>query len=445
MKPYQTRAPWGARSVALSLMSPPLQGRGRGGALMQIAMLKKQTSLFMQTPHPFPSPEGEGTRKENSFASTMRASRIGGFIAPLLLLHACTSAPVAPPAPTRVETVVPGKAVVVEAPPPLVAPASAPVAERRTTEAFTTWLETLRKDALARGISARTLDSALADIIPIQRVIDLDRSQPEIKASYMGYLRKRLTGAKIAGAQSALQDNSAALAAAERAFGVPARVIVGIWGMETNFGGFTGNFPVVQSLASLAYDGRRSAMFREELFSALTMVDRGDATLAQMRGSWAGAFGQPQFMPSSYLRYAVDGDSSGNRDIWNSLPDVFSSIGNCLTQSGWTPGSGWGLAVAPPAGFDPASVANPVQPKSCKSALGKHSLPKPIAEWKALGFVPNGSNSWPADDAMATLVQPDGPDGPSFLTLPNYRAILNYNCSNFYALSVLLLADAAAQ
>jgi membrane-bound lytic murein transglycosylase B len=369
------------------------------------------------------------------------------LIGPLLIasgmaLVSCSSAPDVAPVPVKI-------AAPVAPPTPVAPPVPAPVVPSayvsHNGQPFDVWRAALRQEALSRGISARVFDQAFEAVTPSERVIGLDRGQSEGKASYMSYLRNHLTGSKIAAAQSAYEMNTALLNKAQADHGVPGNVIVGIWGMETNFGSFIGNFPMIQALASLAYDGRRSAMFREELFAALTMMEKGDATLSQMRGSWAGAFGQPQFMPSSYLRYAVDGDANGNRDIWNSLPDVFGSIGNYLKQVGWAKGQGWGLAVAPPAGFNPATVATTVEPTKCKAALRKHSLPKAISAWKALGFVPNGNNGWPTDTAMATLVQPDGPEGPSFLTLPNYQTILNYNCSNFYALSVLLLADAAAQ
>jgi membrane-bound lytic murein transglycosylase B len=366
-----------------------------------------------------------------------------------VLLSACGAAPDS--------ASVPGKSQVAVSPAPVTMPSVIPVAAAvkpqaveypvsdapRATQPFAQWLMSLRHEALNRGISSQTLDQAFSNLVPSQRVIELDRNQADGTTSYFSYMRRRLTGAKIAEAQGALQENQEELKKAALVQGVPASVIVGIWGRETGYGANSGNFPVILALTSLAYDGRRGAMFREELFAALSILDKGYASLPQMRGSWAGAFGQPQFMPSSYLRYAVDGDANGVRDIWSSKPDVFASIGNYLKQAGWESGSGWGLAVAPPAGFDPASVKNTVEPERCKPALRKHSLVKPISEWKALGFVPNGTNGWPADAAKATLLQPDGAEGPAFLTLPNYRAILHYNCSNYYALSVLLLADAA--
>jgi membrane-bound lytic murein transglycosylase B len=366
----------------------------------------------------------------------------------VILLASCAAEPAKPPIVAKMESAAPP--VVQEiAPAPkaqnILLPAEPDYVSSRQALPFSQWLVEFRREALDRKISAATLDIALANLVPSQRVIDLDRNQPDVKASYYAYMHKRLTASKISSAQSAFQDNKSQLMSAQSAHGVPAQVIVGIWGMETNFGSFTGNMPVIQSLASLAYDGRRSAMFREELFAALTILDKGHASLDQMRGSWAGAFGQAQFMPSSYLRYAVDGDGSGNRDIWKSLPDVFGSIGNYLKQAGWDDAYDWGLPVTVPAGFDPATVADAVEPERCKPALRKHSVAKPISEWKRLGFVPNGSKNWPEIESIATLVQPDGPDGPAFLTLPNYRTILNYNCSNYYALSVLLLADAAAQ
>jgi membrane-bound lytic murein transglycosylase B len=364
------------------------------------------------------------------------------------LLASCAADPIKQPVIAKIESP-PTPVVQVIAPVPktqnILLPADADYISSRQSQPFSAWIADFRREALTRGISSTTLDAAFANLVPSQKVIDLDRNQPDTKASYYAYMHKRLTANKISSAQMAFQTNKEQLMSAQSAHGVPAQVIVGIWGMETNFGGFSGNFPVIQSLASLAYDGRRSAMFREELFAALTMIDKGYASIDQLRGSWAGAFGQAQFMPSSYLRYAVDGDGSGNRDIWKSLPDVFGSIGNYLKQVGWDDDYDWGLPVTVPAGFDPATVANPTEPERCKPALRKHSIAKPISEWKRLGFVPNGSKNWPEVESMATLVQPDGADGPAFLTLPNYRTILNYNCSNYYALSVLLLADAAAQ
>jgi membrane-bound lytic murein transglycosylase B len=223
-------------------------------------------------------------------------------VALLCVLASCTSAPVKSIVVAKVESP-PAPVVQVIAPLPktqnITLPADADYMSSQQSQPFSMWLVDMRREALGRGISATTLNSALANIVPSKRVIDLDRNQPDIKASYYAYMHKRLTANKISSAQSAFQANKDQLMSAQSAHGVPAQVIVGIWGMETNFGSFSGNFPIIQSLASLAYDGRRSAMFREELFAALTIIDKGDASLEQMRGSWAGAFGQAQFMPSS--------------------------------------------------------------------------------------------------------------------------------------------------
>ncbi len=308
---------------------------------------------------------------------------------------------------------------------------------------FATWLIDVRKEAEQQGIRRETLDTALNGLELSKRVIALDRGQPEVfvKSNFHRYIIRHLTDSKIAEGRIAKADNLQALTEAERQYGVPADVIVGIWGQETHFGKDSGRFPVIKALASLAYDGRRASMFHTELLAALTILDKGDVAIDEFVGSWAGAFGQAQFMPSSYLKYAVNGSGGSKADIWSDKADVFASIGNFLKASGWTAGQGWGLAVHVPASFNIESVRNPNVPELCNKALSKHSVQRPISAWKADGFTSDAA--WPADDVMAALVVPEGArDTEAYLALPNYRSILSYNCSNFYALSVLLLADA---
>jgi membrane-bound lytic murein transglycosylase B len=304
------------------------------------------------------------------------------------------------------------------------------------------WVEAIKQEAASQGISAATLADAFDGLTPSARVIALDRQQPERRASYQTYLQSRLTADKVARARDAAAQVQPVLAQIEADFGVPAAVVVGIWGMETHFGRNTGSFDVVRSLASLAFDGRREALFRRELLAALTMLDRGYVARDAFRGSWAGAVGQGQFLPSSVLRFGVDHDGDGRVDLWNSSADALASIANYLRANGWSQtGAAWGIAVSVPSALDRASIAAAQEPQSCKSALRVHSRPMPVQSWKALGLFNASARDWPADDALATLVEPDGPGGPAYLVTDNYRALLAYNCSNFYALSVALLSD----
>ncbi len=310
---------------------------------------------------------------------------------------------------------------------------------------FADWLARYRSGAEARGLKAEWLDRALAGVGFNGRVVALDRSQPDDSGQrnvFANYLARRLTADRIAEGRGMAERWQAPAAAAARDHGVPAEILVGIWGMETSYGRMTGNIAVIPALASLAYDGRREALFTRELDAAIRMVGEGHARPEEMRGSWAGAMGQPQFLPSSYLAHAVDGDGDGRADIWGSVPDTLASIANYLKHAGWQPGVGWGLEVQVPAGFDRASVVNPEAPTRCVRPLERHSRWLPARDWQALGFVAAAGGRWPDQEVAMSLVEPDGPGGAAYLTTASYRALLGYNCSNFYALSVALLADA---
>ena len=230
------------------------------------------------------------------------------------------------------------------------------------------------------------------------------------------------------------------LARIERETGVPESIMVAIWGHETNYGDVTGNFDLPRALASLAYEGRRRALFSGEFLATLQMIDRG-VPRDQLKGSWAGATGNPQFLPSVYLRLARDGDGDGRADIWHSDADTLASIANYFANAGWRAGQPWGFAVAVPAGLDRGAIANRAAAPRCARVFERHSMWKTMAEWRALGVVPVG-RAWPGDQVQATLLEPDGPGRTGYLLTGNYRVILDYNCSNFYALSVGLLADA---
>jgi lytic murein transglycosylase len=224
-----------------------------------------------------------------------------------------------------------------------------------------------------------------------------------------------------------------------RRFGVEPSVLVAIWGHETSYGAVTGNFDLLNSLASLSYEGRRRALFSGEFIAALKMIDRG-VPRSRLKGSWAGATGYPQFLPSVYLRLAVDGDGDGDIDIWQSQDDALASIANYLSKSGWKPNTPWGVAVSVPSGFNRAAVVSRLRAPRCPRVFERHSKWMPIGEWRRMGVQIQGPA--PRDSELASLIEPDGQGRTAYLLTTNYRAILDYNCSNFYALSVGLLADA---
>lgn len=312
---------------------------------------------------------------------------------------------------------------------------------------FEAWLRDYRAVALKAGIAPATLDANLSGLLYNPRVVQLDRVQPDDsrplnRLSLADYLSQRLTAARLGQGRRMASDLSATLAGIETRSGVPGPIVVAIWGMETAYGNDSGSFDVVRSLASLAFDGRRQEFFTTELTAALKMLDRGDIARGAFRGSWAGATGQSQFMPSSYIAHAADGDGDGRANIWGSQPDTLASIANYLAKKGgWRAGQPWGFRVFVPAALDRTRIRNLVLPADCERVLSRHSRWIPAKEWRGLGFVPLGT-TWPLDDTLMTLVEPDGPGRGGFLTTGNFRALLSYNCSNFYALSVALLGDA---
>ena len=352
---------------------------------------------------------------------------------PLLLFAACTAPTTAPkPAPAP-QPAAPKPAPTPQLPAAFVPPANAQFAE---------WKAAWRRAAIARGIPAATVDSFIADIEPNQRVIDLDQRQPGTTAAarFDSYLARQVDTARIKGGSSAANRMAPTLASVQARTGVPGSILVAIWGLESAYGNVTGNFDVPTSLATLAWEGRRAKLFTGELNAALDIVNKGLAPRSALKGSWAGAMGQPQFLPSSYLQYAVDGDGDGKADIWNNEADTLASIGNYFQQKGWKPGLSWGNIVTIPAGFDRAAVVNPEKPKTCIRPLERHSRWMPISQWKALGIT--SANPFPDENVMATLIEPDGAGQGAYLATGNYRVIMEYNCSNFYALSVALLSDA---
>ena len=225
--------------------------------------------------------------------------------------------------------------------------------------------------------------------------------------------------------------------------GVPESIALAIFGHETGYGSFSGNFDLIRSLATLAYEGRRRALFTDELIAALRLLDMG-VPRARLKGSWAGATGYPQFLPSMVLRLAVDGDGDGRKDIWTSEADALASIGNYLASAGWKPNVAWGVAVRVPDALDRATIAPKLVAPRCPRVHARHSRWQTVGEWRRLGVQPV-TYPVPADDELAALIEPDGPGRTGYLLTTNYRVILDYNCSNFYALSVGLLADEVAR
>ena len=309
---------------------------------------------------------------------------------------------------------------------------------------FGPWLEGVREEALGSGISAELLDRVLAAIEFNPRVIELDRRQPEFTLTFERYMETRVTRDRIARGREKSAEFDHLLAAVGDRYGVDGRFIAAIWGMETNYGSHSGGMDVIGSLATLAYDTRRSAFFRQELMAALRILNEGHIDFAAMKGSWAGAMGQSQFMPTSFHAYAQDFDGDGRRDIWLNPADVFASIANYLKRHNWQGDLSWGREVVLPEDFGAfeAEIAQDKPPRACRRALREHSRQLPLSDWQAMGVRGANGGELPQTGILASLVRPAGNQGPAFLTYANYRAILSYNCSNFYALAVGRIADA---
>ncbi len=310
---------------------------------------------------------------------------------------------------------------------PVAAPSTTSVPSRsEDPAAYQKWVADFRATALAQGISEATLRAALDPVQYLPRVVELDRAQPEFTRTVWGYLDNAVTPQRVArGQDKLLQVRREADAAAAR-YGVPANVLAAVWGMESNYGSNYGNTPTVDALATLGFDGRRETWARTELLAALRIIDKGDIDHDHMIGSWAGAMGQTQFMPSSFLSYAVDADGDGRRDIWGSMADVTASTANFLSRSGWQANEPWGVEVQLPAGFDYGRADPQVR--------------QPTTAWSGEGMKSVDGRPLP-DIAEGTVLLPAGARGPAFLVGRNFRAILRYNNSTSYALGVGLLSQ----
>jgi len=320
------------------------------------------------------------------------------------------------------------------------------MAQGQTESGFQGYLQLVSAKARAEGVSEAAIRRVTQGLTMNPRVVELDRAQPGGPPSAASppiapYLRRHVDAARINRGRAMRDQNVSIVSRVERQYGVPGKIVLAIWGHETNYGSYMGDFDLARSLATLAYEGRRRALFEREFISLMKMVDRG-VSREKLYGSWAGAFGHPQFLPSVYLRVAVDGDGNGDRDLWNSRADTLASIANYFRDAGWHTGEPWGVRASIPASFNRGSVGSRVNSPTCSRVHARHSVWKPVSEWRQLGIAPLASIP---DKTMATLFEPDGPGTPAYLLTGNYRVILQYNCSNFYALSVGLLADEIAR
>lgn len=288
------------------------------------------------------------------------------------------------------------------------------------------WLAEVKREALSQGISPAVFDAAFAGMHePSRSVKGLAHSQPEHRLTFAKYLSSRVDNYRVIIGRREFERNRAVLEKIGREFGVDPCFIVSFWGMESSYGSYMGNFPVIKSLATLAYDSNRPAFFRNELFLGLHILNDGHVPLERFKGEWAGASGQCQFLPSSWVTYAVDYDGDGHKDIWTSKPDVFASIANYMKKNGWQTGEPWAIHVKLPANFN-------------MSLEGK-TIIKPVREWNAMGVRTEDGKPLPYENLQASIVKPLG--GPVFLAYPNYKMILKYNNSIYYAGAIGYLAD----
>ena len=292
---------------------------------------------------------------------------------------------------------------------------------------FASFVAGVKSEGETRGLSPSTL-AILDQITPIEKVVELDHRQPEFTATYQSYLKAILKPERIAAGRKLMVQNRDLLTAVSKKYHVQAKFIVALWGIESGFGQSMGSYSIPASLATLAWEGRRSAFFKGELFNALTIIDKGDVPAEKMVGSWAGAMGQCQFMPSTYLKYAQDWDGDGKRDIWHNRGDVLASTANYLSQLGWRDDRGWGRPVKLPKNFNRHLIGLETQ--------------KPLKDWAKLGVLAANGKKLPQGAWNGSIVLADPETGPAFLVTDNYRAIMTWNRSTLFALSVGQLADA---
>ncbi|MEO1015866.1 MAG: lytic murein transglycosylase [Pseudomonadota bacterium] len=298
--------------------------------------------------------------------------------------------------------------------------------------AFDEWLQGFKREAISEGVSAALVDRELAGLSVNERVFELNDNQPEFSRAIWDYLDSAVSETRLANGREGYAREKTRLAAVEEKYGVDAEILVAIWGLESAYGAIMGDHDAIRALATLAWKGRRTSYGRGQLIGALKILDGGYARRDELKGSWAGAMGQTQFIPTTYLAYAVDADGDGRRDIWSNLDDVFSSTANYLSKSGYRKDAPWGVEVKLPANFDFGATPP--------------SLRKPVAAWASAGLRGARADLLEAYDlnAMARLITPAGARGPAFLVFSNFDAILKYNRSTAYALAVGMLSDGVA-
>ena len=334
-----------------------------------------------------------------------------------------------------------------------VSPSTGPVPRVRATSpanmspapsvdaAFAKWLKDFKADAARQGIRQATIDRALKDIHPVQKILERDRNQPEFTLTLDIYRSRVITPTNIAVGRRKLAQYEPLLQSVAAKYGVQPRFIVAIWGIETRYGAVKPTSPVIPALATLAFDTRRPDYFRNELMQALRMLDAGYAAQPELNGSWAGAMGQPQFMPSSYMDFAQDWDGDGRRDIWENPGDVFASIANYLASNGWSGNETWGRPVLLAPELRERLVNLQRQKKSGCKAIDLLTETRSLPEWQAMGVRRVDGSPLPTRDIQASLVMPELTNGQAFLVYRNYESILRYNCAHFYALTVGALSD----
>ncbi|MGL4859354.1 MAG: lytic murein transglycosylase [Enterobacteriaceae bacterium] len=334
------------------------------------------------------------------------------------LLSGCTAEPVKPPP-------VQGISVAQQAVPPAVIGFDGP----RVESEFPVYIEKLKEYALQHGIDAKTVDDAFSQVHFVSRAIKSDRGQLEKKITLDIYLQRVLPASKIAQTRQKYQEYYSQLQSAGTRYGVDASVIAALWGMESSFGRIQGKEDIISAMSTLAFEGRREAFFVRELMAALQILQKGYIDREQLKGSWAGAMGQCQFMPSSYLKYGVDSDGTGHIDIWNNTRDIFASMANYLATEGWQEGQPWGEQIILPAGF--SHELEGVTPEKAKS----------VAQWRDMGIRAQSGQPLP-DIAQAWIIIPEDNQGRAFMVYDNFRTLMHWNRSYFFAISVGMLSDA---
>ena len=309
----------------------------------------------------------------------------------------------------------------------LAAPLAALPYAARAAGSFAGFVAGLRAEAISAGIRAAVVDEAFEGVQPLAHVLELDHHQPEFTLTWAQYRDRVLPQSRLEAGRAAYAREAAQLVPVAGAYRADPRIVVGIWGLESGFGAKTGNYRIVEALATLAYDGRRASYFRGELINALRILNSGDIAARAMTGSWAGAMGQPQFMPSSYLRYAVDADGDGRRDIWTDRADIFGSVANYLAKCGWRVGEPWGQPIRVPQGM--------------AGRTGREVV-RSLSEWQADGVRRIDGTRFSRSDVRGAVLLPDGEGGDAFMVYANFNVIRRYNPSDFYALGVGLLANA---